>query len=157
TDPGTFYLRVFNQNGYDQVMNYALDIEPTFIDDFFDIDGCSNNTPCEVTGAPLGLGTITDLIARDDDWYRSDVSGVDFVNVRADHRFFSGNLHLMIANGDVACEGALANLIGSGFSNNASNNFVEVLGINVQGIDTILVRVFGAIRDRNYYDLTVQE
>jgi len=157
TDPGTIYLRVYSESGYDSPSFYTLDIEPTFIDDTFDTDGFVNNFPCDVAAQSLALGVYNDLIAKDEDWFAFDVSGVDAVNIRADHRFFSGNLHLMVANGDPGCGAVYSNLIAGGFSNNPANNFEEILNVNVQGIDRIYIRVYGAIRDRNYYDLSVTD
>jgi fimbrial isopeptide formation D2 family protein/uncharacterized repeat protein (TIGR01451 family) len=161
TDPQTLYLRVYGEGGATNPA-YSLDFDVTDFDDVFEIVtdeyefGTANDYSC--TAPPtLDVGTsYQSLICRDDDWYRFNVSGIDYIDIRADHYFHSGNLHLMVAEDNGAdCNAVYSHLIAGSFSNDPSTNAEVIERLDVRDHDTILLRVYGATRNTNYYDLLV--
>lgn len=150
TAPASLLLRVFNQNGGPG--SFTLDLAYTEFDDVISTS-TGNIAPC--SAAVIDFGSRNDLVLRADDWYTLDVSGHSQITVRADHNFFSGKLHVMVINGDAGCANAFGNVIAGGYSFNAAEDFTEVANVNVEGINTVLIRVYGAVRDRNFYNLQI--
>jgi hypothetical protein len=154
TAPESILLRVYSDVPGNPAP-YSLSFETFFQDDQYDIGNENNDVACDNLPLLAVNQKYSGLICRDDDWYRFDVSAFDEIDVRVDHLFFSGNLHLMVAINPGNCELVINSLIAGGFSNFSLNNFEEVLGIDVNGLDTVYIRVYGAIRQTNLYDLTV--
>jgi hypothetical protein len=157
TAPDELLLRVYGEGGASNP-SYSINIETFITDDIYDTGGANNDLSCSVLPT-LPFGTYNNLVGRDDDWYRVDVSGVNAIDVRADHFFFSGNMHLMVTE-DIPGNCALFNNIlpgGGGFSNFSLNNFEELTNVDVSGRNSVLVRVYGATRQTNLYNLTIQQ
>jgi len=157
TDPEYLWLRVYSDSGYTSQI-YNLTIRSYDFDDIYDTTGTGNDSPCFANVPTITLGTTySELISREDDFYRITIpAGVQRINVRAEHSFFSGNLHMMVVR-DQNCGLWFNEVLAGGYSDEAGNNFEEIVGINVAGLSTVLVRIFGANGDTNFYNLRAYE
>ena len=156
TDPTELYLRVYSESGEATGQEYILDIDRTTLDDAISQRAGGNAGPCDITGASLALGRYENLVLRRDDWYRFDVAGVNRVNLRLDYRFFSGNLHVMVFGDAGGCAGVWSHLMAGSYTM-LPLGYEQLDNLDVSGMNTLYVRVYGAIRDTNFYTLEVTE
>lgn len=159
SSPAELLVRVYHQHGGINPA-YSMIIETIQTDDPLSAPGTlDSGSPCG-TIPTLAVGSKTEnLVLRQvDDWYRMDIpQGVSRLHVRADHNFFSGDVNLMIvADAEADCNAVFSRIIAGGFSTDASQNFEEVRDINVQGLSSVMIRVYGAnFFMRNVYDLSI--
>lgn len=159
TNPHELFLRIYGEAGATNPA-YTLVVTTLSIDDIHDQGLIDNNSPCPPSVIPtLALGqTYDSLVARDDDWYRVTIpQGINRLDVRVDHAFFSGDLNIMVIGDNPAdCAGAFSRIIAGGYSTDASRNFEEVLNVDVSGRSSVLIRIYGSnFLMRNIYDLTL--
>jgi hypothetical protein len=61
-----------------------------------------------------------------------------------------------VSDAEADCNAVFSRIIAGGYSNNAANNFEEVRDINVQGLSSVMIRVYGAnFFMRNVHDLSI--
>ena len=154
TAPTELHLRVFSASGSPLTGVHTVDIERTWLDDPYSLAPGGNRGPCDLTGPALAPGTYENLILRHDDWYRFDISGLERVDVSIEYEFFSGNLQLMVLRDDGPCADIFQRVL-AGSHSMLPQNREDIAGLEVGGQNTILVRVYGAIRDTNAYTLRV--
>lgn len=155
TNPSELFLRIYPE-GTPNTAPYSLSLELFNLDDPLEFNQkVDNNSPCNPL-AVLSAGAVhQNLICRDDDWYRIDTSELSTLTVQVEHQFFSGNLHLMITADDPQnCNGAFGQILAGAFSNEPVN-IEQISNLDVSGRNSVLLRVYGAIRETNFYNLTI--
>lgn len=143
------YVRVFGEGGATNP-SYTLTC-----------NGIGQDDNREAGSTPGGVNLIsldtqyTDLISKDDDFYRINTSGSNTLNITLNHDRFLGQLFLQVLqdNGTYNEYRDQNNLAYNNFTFNADT--LTINNIDVTGSNTIVLRVFAANRGTNVYDLRV--
>jgi len=140
TGAETLYLRVYEQ-GEDQQLDYDLTVTTIDADDIYE------NNNFVALAADVPFGTYENLILRNDDFYEFDTTGVDQVDISMTHDFDFGQIYMDVRNPSGA-------ILAGNFAFN--NDTLEIPNFDTSGLDSVIVRVFGAsLITANTYDLTV--
>lgn len=146
------YLRVFDQefngsNTYNQA-DYTVFVD-LFDDDSFETGGTPGN-PAE--GLPIGQ-TVNNLILKDDDFFRIDLSNASTVTVTLEHDFNIGQIYLQLLEDN----GGFQTLNGDGAAQSftANSSILTLDSVDVSSNNSAVIRVFAANRGTNFYSLRV--
>ncbi|MDX1971721.1 MAG: hypothetical protein SFY68_04225 [Candidatus Sumerlaeia bacterium] len=145
------YVRVFAQNAEAVGDSYTLTVTPLGTDDAFE-NGGTPNSP--FVGLPLNQ-THTNLVSKDDDYFRLNVGNANTIRVTLSHNQFLGQLFMSVLQDD----GSFTPFVSAGRSYNDfrfNENNLIIDNIDVSGVDTVNLRVFAANRGTNVYDLRVE-
>ncbi|MDX2176126.1 MAG: S8 family serine peptidase [Candidatus Sumerlaeia bacterium] len=138
------FLRIYGEGGATNP-SYSVTIAELGADDALE----PNNSPCQFTSINLGQ-TYNDLILKDDDFYLVNTTGLSSINVRMEANKLSGQLYFMVMAVDPGCG---YDILFGNFTPNLDVN--ESLNIPTGGRSQLLVRVYGATRGTNTYNLRV--
>ncbi|MDX2175799.1 MAG: BACON domain-containing protein [Candidatus Sumerlaeia bacterium] len=138
------FLRIYGEGGATNP-SYSVTIAELGADDALE----PNNSPCQFTSINLGQ-TYNDLILKDDDFYLVNTTGLSSINVRMEANKLSGQLYFMVLAVDPGCG---YDILFGNFTPNLDVN--ESLNIPTGGRSQLLVRVYGATRGTNTYNLRV--
>jgi V8-like Glu-specific endopeptidase len=139
-------LRVYGEGG---ATNNSYSIRTTIYNDD-DSSEMNNDLSCGTMPTIQPNQTYSNLIIRDDDWYRVNVAGLSTLSVTLDHEYFSGDLDIMITRDTGDCEAYNQTLA---LGNVHDPNITEQVTANVSGLNTVLLRIYGEQRQRNFYNL----
>ncbi len=143
------FLRVYGEQGAATLSSYGVLIETLGNDDPYE----PNSTPYQ--DIPLVLGQqYNDLVVKDDDFFTYDVTGVDYIKVNVDHYFHLGQLYFQVLEDNDSY--TVINGGSSAFYT-PNQSEMEMGGIWVGDRESVVIRVFGATRGTNFYDLLVTE
>jgi V8-like Glu-specific endopeptidase len=142
------YLRIYGEQGatnpvYSFVQNFI------FRDDALEF---LNDGSCYELLTIQPNNSYFDLVLRDDDWYRVPVTGLSQLHVVLEHEYFSGDLDIMITRDRGVCD-AYNDVIALG--NTHDPRVVEQVSADVSGLDSVLIRVYGEQRQKNFYNLVI--
>jgi hypothetical protein len=143
------YLRVYGELG---ATNPSYRIVQNLVtrDDEFELQ---NDASCGTLATLDTSITYDGFVLRDDDWYRLDVSSINTLTVVLNHEYFSGDLDIMITEDTGTCS-AYDRTLALG---NVHNPFItEQVTADVRGLNTVLIRIYGEQRQKNFYGLTFQ-
>ncbi len=140
------FLRVYGEGGATN-QDYSLLVETLGTDDPYE----PNSTPPQVMDLVFDQ-QYDDLVLKDDDFFRFDVTGINFINVDLSHNFNLGQIYIQVLEDD----GTYTVINGGSAANYTPNqNDLTISNVDVTGRTTVVVRVFGANRGANFYDLHV--
>jgi len=157
SEPASLLLRVYD-DGLPQGQDYLVFFSIFEVDDTYDTAGRENNTACSnLPMLPIGQ-THTDLICRNDDWYRVMLpAGATKLSVSACHEYFSGDINLMVVDDSPAdCGTAFSRILAGGYGTVNPDGCERIDNLDVTGRSCVLIRVYGADNfSRNFYNLRV--
>lgn len=143
------YVRVYGEGGASNP-SYTLTATGVGQDDALEVGSTPGAT------APLPLNTLNrDLVSKDDDFFLLNVTGVNTINIQLDHDRFLGQLFLQVLNNDQSFNEYRdsQNRVYNNFTFNAAT--LNINNVDVSGVNFVVLRVFGANRGTNIYDLRV--
>lgn len=142
------YVRIYDQTPGETNPSYSIFAE-TFTDDAFEVGGTPANP---AVGLPTNQ-KVSNLVLRDDDFFRIDTSGVSTLSVEVEHDFNLGQLYVQVLNDDGSF--SLLNGISTYADYTANSGILSVPSVDVSSNNSAVIRVYAANRGTNFYNLTV--